>query len=408
MKDTLKLSERGKEIVKNALRKERNCTIANWAARSLVSVKTFTRFKKGDGISCQLFISICKAIGVDWEEVSESKKVNVDEFIEDCSDPLIVIAREQLISNFNNSKLKNIKAISKSFENTIKELKNSLICRNSLIDNWLDYYSVAEKNALGNNDHEHIKKYKKILQDFGEINISCASIYQAPIAVINSIKRRYQIRINLDYNYLHSPNQLANLRQHNKEHHFCFFTVAPFFLSDISTVSEFRLILPCTYNEQSLFQIPSKSKKGNKKVYIFEGSSAHAWHLAGDRIGKQKLPQEKEFIKSEEISKIIREGSLDTSSSIVIHEPLASTLSKKYSLQRMKNKTTKRWISLFAHKDMVHPKNKKILYAFLNVFIHEWNYCQADLWYSTVNIETDIYYLNVLKQGAGLSSVKNS
>ena len=405
MANTLRLSDRGKDIVDDARNKKGwSRTASFWFAEAHVGEASLKRFWAKQPILRDSFISICEVVGVDWQKVSDSNSTELKQFIESSHNPLIKIASSQLALNFKNSSLKNLNIINKSFNKTIQELKIASIYDESRISHWQDHNSLLANKSLNVLDDKSVK----ILRQFGEINISCASIYQAPIVVLKSLRFRHGIKINLDYNYLHSPDQLANLRQH-REHHFCFFTVAPFFLTDVTTASKFRLILPCTFNIQSLFQIPHTSTKRKKKVYIFEGSSAHAWHRASDKLVKNKLPQEKEFIKSEDIVKIISNGLLDSSSSIVIHEPLASTLSKKYQLQRMKNKTTERWICLFSHKDFIESKalqKQKVLSAFLNAFISEWNYCQAQIMYSIGKMDDEVY-LDSLRQGTGLFSIDN-
>lgn len=72
MVDSLKASEHGLKLVDLARRNKRwNKTAGIWCDRALTSRATLNRFWAGNPIRSEAFISICQAVGIDWQQVIE-------------------------------------------------------------------------------------------------------------------------------------------------------------------------------------------------------------------------------------------------------------------------------------------------------------------------------------------------
>lgn len=310
------------------------------------------------------------------------------------------LANAELLSDFVNSSLSSPYHSRKSILSAIKQLDVASISVPSQISFWDEIDFPFDKSWLGTVNDRSIK----ILKSLDEINISCASIYQAPIAVIKSMKRRHQVNINFDYSYLHGPDQMRHLCQ-TRKHHFCFLPMAPFFLSDNSINSKYRFLLTCTFNKQHLYRRLHGAKRPLRRVYLLSGSSAEEWHRGyRGSSGTHGLPREGILIQSADIGQIILNDFLDDSTGIVIHEPLALTLENHCAIEKVPGKTTQRWVSMFAHRDLFKSKTlQKILSAFIDVFVAEWNYCRCYPFYSSWLVSSDQYHLNNLRDSSGIS-----
>lgn len=71
MSDTRRLSEAGKDVVIER-RSAAGLSLVEWHYAAYCSVPTIRRFLKRHSIRSEIFISICKAIGIeDWQSVAE-------------------------------------------------------------------------------------------------------------------------------------------------------------------------------------------------------------------------------------------------------------------------------------------------------------------------------------------------
>lgn len=87
MANTLKASQPGLVVIENA-RKQKgwNKCDQEWAKAANVSVPTLRRFWKPQGISRDLFISICRAADVEWIRVTDTGSANLESLIHKGAD----------------------------------------------------------------------------------------------------------------------------------------------------------------------------------------------------------------------------------------------------------------------------------------------------------------------------------
>jgi len=81
MVDSLKASEQGLKIVDEARRRKRwQKNASTWVEAAKTSEATLKRFwARKSAIDRYAFIAICKAVGVNWEEVAEPSEIQETE-----------------------------------------------------------------------------------------------------------------------------------------------------------------------------------------------------------------------------------------------------------------------------------------------------------------------------------------
>lgn len=88
MADSLKASEWGLTLIDRARRIKRwNKTSSAWCQTSYTSRSTLNRFWSGSPIRSEAFVAICEAVGVPWQDVTESE-VEAEDLTQNASLPL--------------------------------------------------------------------------------------------------------------------------------------------------------------------------------------------------------------------------------------------------------------------------------------------------------------------------------
>ncbi|MBE9086012.1 MULTISPECIES: ATP-binding protein [unclassified Tolypothrix] len=100
---TLKASKQGLETVDQARRKKRwSATAASWCDAAKTSVATLKRFRRGRPIDGDVFVAICKAVGIDnWEAIVDDTPTLQDSRPEFFAFDDAWVGREQLVNELS-------------------------------------------------------------------------------------------------------------------------------------------------------------------------------------------------------------------------------------------------------------------------------------------------------------------
>ena len=275
-------------------------------------------------------------------------------------------------ADLRDSPLRNGSILENALKSLKKQLKSSKLFDKSRFPQNEVHLIPHAQNWQGRSCPNTIET----LRQEPRIDFYCSTIYGGPLALIKSMKKRFQLdNVVVHSDFSHGPDLMERLGD-TSAGAFCMLAAGPFFMSSSKSSLSFKMISPCGKKHQYLFKKHGDNKK-KRKVLVLRNSTAHLQHRLP---GRGKLPKDCNLISSGELR--YRATHLEAGESIVIHDPVASFARRQFRLYSdMNSESFDRWVCLFGQVENAGTLNQAVFRA----LVAESNFCKRN-WLHTARL----------------------
>jgi len=217
----------------------------------------------------------------------------------------------------------------------------------------------------------------------------------ACIAVLQSLRRRYDLQVRADAEDLSGRQQILHLA-YDDEADFLLAPHAPFLLVGERRALDYRWMTPVYAYEQTVLRVPGPARGRRRKLLVYKGGSPEEQLMA--RVGIPSSAETEMVGGLERLLAKVQE--LAPGDMVIAWEPLASGLESTHDLRRVAE--FRCWLSLYCHKRWQRGALRTLKGQFSQLFVSEWIYCRSNPAWAIECLAVELRALEFFAAGSGL------
>jgi DNA-binding winged helix-turn-helix (wHTH) protein len=227
------------------------------------------------------------------------------------------------------------------------------------------------------------------------IVVNVGAYSTACIAVLQSLQRRYGLRLKSDFEDLSGRQQILRL-YHDDQADFLLTPHAPFLLVGDHGALDYRRLTPVYEYSQSVLTVSGRARGRRRRVLVYKGGSPD------EQLLVRGAPEgsDPEIVTS--LEKLVAHvDELSPGDMVIAWEPLASGLAAKRAFERSAD--YRLWISLYCHKRWQDGALRALATQFKQLFASEWSFCRSNRRWASECLGVELNALAFFTAGSGLA-----
>jgi DNA-binding winged helix-turn-helix (wHTH) protein len=312
------------------------------------------------------------------------------------------LAKEKLLKDFRGSCLHDLELLSEAIEEC--EARIELLTQSRRIraetrapheplfvpprDAWSSSSEASSEVVSRASQLIEYSKTTPLVLNVGSYSAAC-------IAVMQSLRRRFGLETQADFQALSGRQQVLRLYNEDRTD-FLFAPHVPVLLVGDHVTLDYRRITPVHSYEQVLLQKNGQAKGRKRRLLVYKGGYPEEQLLARASIPDSAEP---EMVGS--LEKLLEKvQDLAPGDMVIAWQPLASGLEAKHSFTRRGDYRC--WVSLYCHKRWQRGALRPLKDQFLQLFASEWAYCRWNIEWATECLSVEPKALEAFTAGSGL------
>lgn len=227
------------------------------------------------------------------------------------------------------------------------------------------------------------------------IVVNVGAYSTACIAVLQSMRRRYGLRLTSDFQDLSGRQQILRL-YHDDQADFLLTPHAPFLLVGDHGALDYRRLTPVYEYSQAVLTVTGPIKGRKHRMLVYKGGSPDEQMMV---LGAPDTA-EVEIVASLEKLVAMIDG-LSPGDMVVAWEPLASGLQARHAVERSGD--YRLWISLYCHQRWQEGALRTLQTSFQQLFASEWSFCRSNRDWAIECLGVELNALAYFGAGSGLA-----